>query len=55
MLDLFCGQGEHLEYFGHDLDNHIYHQWVGRNVGIYLEAFEEIAQVVEEIEKGVIT
>jgi len=54
-LDLFRGQGEHLEYFGHDLDNQVYHNLGGRNVGIYFKAFQETAQVVEEIEKGVIT
>ena len=55
MLDLFGGQGEHLEYFGHDLDYHICHKRGWRDVDIYFEAFQEIAQVIEEIEKGVIT
>jgi len=55
MLDLFRGKGEHLEYFDHNLNNHIGDKWGWRDVDIYFEAFQEIAQVVKEIEKGVIT
>jgi len=55
VLDLFRSQGEHFEQFDHDFDDYICHKRVRRNVGVNLETLDEIAQVFEEIEKGIIT
>ena len=53
--DLICREGEHREQFDHYLDDNIGHYRSRRDRRINLQAFEEIPQALEQIEKGVVT
>ena len=52
--DLICRQGKHREQFDHYLDDDIGHYRSGRDCRIDLQALEEIAQALEQIEKGLV-
>jgi hypothetical protein len=53
---LCCCKGEHREYFDHDLNDDIDHRSLRRkrDLGINLEAFEEIADTVKDLNKSII-
>jgi hypothetical protein len=54
LLDLICRQGKHREQFNHYLDDNIGHYLSGWDRRVDLQALEEIAQTLEQIEKGVV-
>jgi hypothetical protein len=41
LVDLFCREGKHRKYFGHDFNDDACHDRGGRNVGINFKTFEE--------------
>jgi hypothetical protein len=55
LLDLFRRQGQHGEYFRHNLDSHVCHRRRERDLlRMYMQAVEEAADTFKEIEERII-
>jgi hypothetical protein len=55
LFNLFRSQGKHRKKFEHYFDDHLRHYRSWWNRRIYLQTFEEVPQVLEQVDKAIIT
>jgi hypothetical protein len=55
LLDLLCSQRKHRKQFSHYFYNDLRHYGSERNRRIYLQALNESAQALEQLEKSIVT
>jgi hypothetical protein len=50
-----CCNAKGTEYFNQYLYDNLSHRWVGRDLGVNIEASKKVFDRLEEIDKGVVT
>ena len=55
LLHLLCCDSKHTQHFRHDLSHHIRHRRSRRDFCIGLEAYEEVFDLVEELDQHIAT